>query len=148
MPIFNPLNNRGDDAYLFGELDNFGGHCGRADDYHYHLAPVHLEKTIGKGLPIAYALDGYPSTATANSMDRSRNASMRSMVMTLPRSVITITPQRPIRISTAGFTARWSSVGDRSIPNRAEPVREAGTPLRGAHRRLFQSETGQRSADL
>ena len=60
IPIFNPLNNRGDDAYLFGELDEFGGHCGRADDYHYHIAPVHLEQTNGKGKPIAYALDGYP----------------------------------------------------------------------------------------
>lgn len=60
VPIFNPLNNRGDDAFLFGELDEYGGHCGRADDYHYHLAPVHLEKINGKGLPIAYALDGYP----------------------------------------------------------------------------------------
>lgn len=60
IPIFNPLNNRGDDAYLFGELDEYGGHCGRADDYHYHIAPVHLQKTVGKGLPIAYALDGYP----------------------------------------------------------------------------------------
>ncbi len=60
IPIFNPLNNRGEDAYMIGELDEFGGHCGRADDYHYHIAPVHLEKTIGKGLPIAYALDGYP----------------------------------------------------------------------------------------
>ncbi|MFO1004943.1 MAG: YHYH protein [Planctomycetaceae bacterium] len=60
IPIFNPLNNRGDDAYQFGELDDFGGHCGRADDYHYHIAPVHLEETVGKGQPIAYALDGYP----------------------------------------------------------------------------------------
>ncbi|MDB5390444.1 MAG: hypothetical protein JWM11_6090 [Planctomycetaceae bacterium] len=60
VPIFNPLNNRGDDAFLFGELDEFGGHCGRADDYHYHIAPVHLQKTVGQGLPIAYALDGYP----------------------------------------------------------------------------------------
>jgi len=60
IPIFNPLNNRGDDAYLFGELDEFGGHCGRADDYHYHTAPVHLEKINGKGKPIAYALDGFP----------------------------------------------------------------------------------------
>lgn len=60
VPIFNPLNNRGDDALLFGELDQYGGHCGRADDYHYHIAPVHLEKTTGKGQPIAYALDGYP----------------------------------------------------------------------------------------
>lgn len=40
----------GDDACLFGELDEFGGHCGRADDYHYHLAPVHLEKQVGKGI--------------------------------------------------------------------------------------------------
>jgi phosphatidylethanolamine-binding protein (PEBP) family uncharacterized protein len=60
IPIFNPLNNRGDDAYLFGELDEFGGHCGRADDYHYHLAPIHLQKIVGQDQPIAYALDGYP----------------------------------------------------------------------------------------
>ncbi|QDT05014.1 putative kinase inhibitor [Rubripirellula lacrimiformis] len=60
VPIFNPLNNRGDDALLFGELDQFGGHCGRADDYHYHIAPVHLQKTTGEDQPIAYALDGYP----------------------------------------------------------------------------------------
>jgi phosphatidylethanolamine-binding protein (PEBP) family uncharacterized protein len=60
VPIFNPLNNRGEDAFLIGELDEYGGHCGRADDYHYHIAPVHLEKDVGKGMPIAYALDGYP----------------------------------------------------------------------------------------
>jgi phosphatidylethanolamine-binding protein (PEBP) family uncharacterized protein len=60
VPIFNPLNNRGEDAFLIGELDDYGGHCGRADDYHYHVAPVHLEKQVGKGMPIAYALDGYP----------------------------------------------------------------------------------------
>jgi hypothetical protein len=60
IPIFNPLNNRGEDAFAIGELDEFGGHCGRADDYHYHIAPVHLEKVVGKGRPIAWALDGYP----------------------------------------------------------------------------------------
>lgn len=60
IPIFNPLNNRGEDAYAIGELDDYGGHCGRADDYHYHLAPVHLEAQVGKGKPIAWALDGYP----------------------------------------------------------------------------------------
>src|SRR5204863_5009994 len=37
-----------------------GGHCGRADDYHYHTAPFHLQSVLGQGLPIAYALDGYP----------------------------------------------------------------------------------------
>ena len=59
IPIFNALNNRGDDAKKFGELDDFGGHCGKGDDYHYHDAPVFLEKTLGKGKPIAVALDGY-----------------------------------------------------------------------------------------
>jgi Raf kinase inhibitor-like YbhB/YbcL family protein len=60
IPIFNALNNRGVDSYQIGELDALGGHCGRADDYHYHIAPTHLQKAVGKDKPIAYALDGYP----------------------------------------------------------------------------------------
>lgn len=60
IPIFNPRNNRGEISYKIGELDEWGGHCGRADDYHYHIAPLHLESVAGKGSPIAYALDGYP----------------------------------------------------------------------------------------
>ena len=60
IPIFNPQNNRGEVSYEIGELDQWGGHCGRADDYHYHIAPLHLESVVGKGMPIAYALDGYP----------------------------------------------------------------------------------------
>ncbi len=59
IPVFNALNNRGDDAFLAGELDEFGGHCGRGDDYHYHAAPLHLEDAVGPKKPIAYALDGY-----------------------------------------------------------------------------------------
>lgn len=61
IPIFNPIKNDGKtDTLLAGELDQWGGHCGRADDYHYHLAPVHLEKLVGKGNPVGVALDGYP----------------------------------------------------------------------------------------
>lgn len=60
VPIFNALNNTGTDSFLAGELDDWGGHCGRGDDYHYHVAPLHLEKVVGPGVPIAYALDGYP----------------------------------------------------------------------------------------
>ncbi len=60
IPIFNPQNNRGEVSYEIGELDQWGGHCGRADDYHYHIAPIHLQEVVGKGMPIAYALDGYP----------------------------------------------------------------------------------------
>jgi len=60
VPIFNPQNNRGAVSADIGELDRWGGHCGRGDDYHYHIAPLHLEATTGVGRPIAYALDGYP----------------------------------------------------------------------------------------
>jgi len=60
VPIFNALNNRGDDAFLAGELDEWGGHSGRADDYHYHIAPTHLQDLVGIDHPIAYGLDGFP----------------------------------------------------------------------------------------
>jgi phosphatidylethanolamine-binding protein (PEBP) family uncharacterized protein len=60
IPIFNPQNNRGEISAEIGELDQWGGHCGRADDYHYHAAPLHLQSVLGKALPIAFALDGYP----------------------------------------------------------------------------------------
>ncbi len=60
IPIFNPQNNRGEVSQDIGELDEWGGHCGRADDYHYHAAPLHLQSVLGPNLPVAYALDGYP----------------------------------------------------------------------------------------
>ncbi|MFO0923351.1 MAG: YHYH protein [Pirellulales bacterium] len=61
IPIFNPIKNDGrTDTLIAGELDEFGGHCGRADDYHYHIAPTHLQDIVGKDKPIAFALDGYP----------------------------------------------------------------------------------------
>ena len=59
VPIFNPYTNTGVDAYLDGQLDNFGGHCGRGDDYHYHTAPLFLYGQIAPTLPIAFALDGF-----------------------------------------------------------------------------------------
>ncbi len=78
IPIFNPFTNTGVDAFLDGQLDNYGGHCGRGDDYHYHTAPLHLI-TLGQttsDLPIAFALDGYavygplePTGATMVTLD-------------------------------------------------------------------------------
>lgn len=59
IPIFNALNNRGEDSYKIGELDTWGGHCGKADDYHYHAAPLHLS-TVNGLKPIAFAVDGFP----------------------------------------------------------------------------------------
>lgn len=59
VPIFNPYTNTGVDAFVDGQLDNFGGHSGRADDYHYHIAPLHLYSQTQANLPIAYGLDGF-----------------------------------------------------------------------------------------
>lgn len=59
IPIFNPYTNTGLDAFLDGQLDQYGGHCGRADDYHYHIAPKILYNTIPKTSPVAFALDGF-----------------------------------------------------------------------------------------
>jgi Secretion system C-terminal sorting domain/YHYH protein len=59
VPIFNVYTNTGVDSFIDGQLDTYGGHCGRGDDYHYHTAPLHLYGTQASTLPIAYALDGY-----------------------------------------------------------------------------------------
>ncbi len=59
VAIFNPYTNTGVDAFLDGQLDNWGGHCGRADDYHYHIAPLHLYGQTAATQPIAFALDGF-----------------------------------------------------------------------------------------
>lgn len=59
IPIFNPYTNTGVDAFLDGQLDKFGGHSGRADDYHYHTAPLHLYGSTKTTNPIAFGLDGF-----------------------------------------------------------------------------------------
>ena len=59
IPIFNPYTNTGVDAFLDGQLDQWGGHSGRADDYHYHIAPMFLDTQTVEILPIAFALDGF-----------------------------------------------------------------------------------------
>ncbi len=69
VPIFNPCKQGGcqaggvGDTKVEGELDECNGHAGRADDYHYHAAPVcvmaaqtaHYWDTH----PIGWALDGF-----------------------------------------------------------------------------------------
>lgn len=52
-----------------GELDVCGGHAGRGDDYHYHVAPSCLIELLGekhveeRGWPIGIANDGNPIRA-------------------------------------------------------------------------------------
>jgi phosphatidylethanolamine-binding protein (PEBP) family uncharacterized protein len=66
VPIFNPCKQGGcqnGDTKVLGELDVCNGHAGRADDYHYHAAPLCL--MAGKPAsywdthPLGWALDGF-----------------------------------------------------------------------------------------
>jgi hypothetical protein len=61
VAIFNLTTSSGQNSYTTGQLDNYGGHCGKGDDYHYHSAPLHLI-TSGQttsNVPLAFALDGF-----------------------------------------------------------------------------------------
>lgn len=59
IAIFNPYNATGEISADIGELDEYGGHAGTGDDYHYHLPPTHLDNPNAPTI-IAYALDGFP----------------------------------------------------------------------------------------
>ncbi len=84
VPIFNPCKQGGcqnGDTKVLGELDVCNGHAGRADDYHYHAAPVCV--MAGKAAsywathPIGWALDGF---AIYGYLDASGNAASRDTV--------------------------------------------------------------------
>lgn len=66
VPIFNPCKQGGcqnGDTKVLGELDVCNGHAGRADDYHYHAAPVCLmtdkPAEYWDTHPVGWALDGF-----------------------------------------------------------------------------------------
>lgn len=77
ISLFNPdtqgpiqaSTGRPPNTYDIGELDECGGHAGRGDDYHYHIAPKCLIEELGrdhvenKKRPIGYAMDGFPILA-------------------------------------------------------------------------------------
>jgi phosphatidylethanolamine-binding protein (PEBP) family uncharacterized protein len=64
--IFNPCKQGGcqnGDVKVLGELDACNGHAGRADDYHYHAAPICLMQGRASNYwdthPVGWALDGF-----------------------------------------------------------------------------------------
>lgn len=67
VPIFNPCTqggcSTGGDTKALGQLDVCNGHAGRADDYHYHAAPVCLMSAQPASYwdthPLGWALDGF-----------------------------------------------------------------------------------------
>jgi hypothetical protein len=132
VPIFNALNNRGEDAYLAGELDEYGGHCGRGDDYHYHIAPVHLEKVVGKGNPIAYALDGFPLYGYQDANGKEPR-DLDEFNGRLEKDGYRYYSTKKYPYINGGMRGIVTVRGDQIEPQpRDAPVRPAGQPLRGA----------------
>jgi hypothetical protein len=71
VPLFSPWTQGAIQQHTLdmGELDTCGGHAGRGDDYHYHIAPKCLIDSLGAAKvetqksPIGIANDGNPIRA-------------------------------------------------------------------------------------
>lgn len=148
VPIFNALNNRGEDALLAGELDRWGGHGGRGDDYHYHIAPTHLQSLVGVEQPIAYGLDGFPiyglteSDGTAVVDLDAYNGHFDSEGNYHYHATETYPYVNGGMRGVVGYRD-----GQVDPQPRAQPIRPAGEPLRGAEITAF-SQTGTNAYSL
>lgn len=168
IPIFNPIKNDGrTDTFLAGELDQFGGHCGRADDYHYHIAPLTLQKVLGKNSPVAYALDGFPIYGYFDPAAKAGNEKVCPLGSTVKLDELNghfapaekgapagtrglyhyhASPAYPYL--NGGLKGKVTVKDDQIDPQpRANPVRESGTPLRGASITGFKT-LGEKSWSL
>jgi hypothetical protein len=134
IAIFNPYTNTGVDAFLDGQLDQWGGHSGRADDYHYHTAPVHLYSQSNTSQPIAFGLDGFavygsvePDGSPMATLDVNHGHFGNNGVYHYHAS-----PAAPYMIAKmVGKVTEDNTM--QIIPQAAaRPVRPSGTPLNGA----------------
>ena len=153
IPIFNALNNRGVDSFSIGELDEFGGHCGRGDDYHYHAAPLAIQKVVGLKNPIAFALDGFaiyglydpkaksgtPESCPLGSTDALDELNGHFCVVAAGQGLSGGTRSYHYHASktypyiNGGMRGNVKVEGDEIVPQaHAQPLRQATTPLRGA----------------
>lgn len=133
IPIFNALNNRGEDATKLGELDRWGGHSGRADDYHYHAAPLYLQEIVGASQPIAYALDGFPIYGSLEP-DGSAMRPLDDLNGHLSADgVYHYHGTTTFPYINGGLRGEVSVIEDQVDPQpRLQPTRPSGTPLPGA----------------
>ena len=153
IPIFNALNNRGVDSFSIGELDEFGGHCGRGDDYHYHAAPLGIQKVVGPKSPIAFALDGFaiyglydsrakagaPESCPLGSTDALDELNGHFCAVPAGQGLDGGTRSYHYHASktypyiNGGMRGNVKVQGDEIVPQaHAQPMRQATTPLRGA----------------
>jgi hypothetical protein len=146
IAIFNPYTNTGLDALVDGQLDNWGGHCGRADDYHYHIAPLHLYAQSNPSQPIAFAFDGFPvfgSTepdgAIMESLDANHGHLWNGKYHYHGTSTF------PYMIGRMAGVVTEDSTHQIIPQSRAKGVRPSGTPLNGAAIVGFEAFPGGRS---
>ncbi|MFM8360498.1 MAG: YHYH protein [Verrucomicrobiota bacterium] len=149
IPIFNPQNNRGEISQEIGELDQWGGHCGRADDYHYHAAPLHLQKILGRGRPVAIALDGYPVYGLSDpdgSVPVGLDAFRGHETGALGYHYHASTNYPYVQGGFHGVVVERE--GQVDPQPRAQPVRPDKPPLRGARITSFHAATNHQSFSL
>lgn len=140
VPIFNALNNRGEDSFLIGELDEFGGHAGRADDYHYHAAPLHLEPVVGSTKPIAMALDGFAIYGSAEPDGSAVRPLDQYNGHADPATTYHYHGTRTYPYINGGMRGVVSVQNDQIEPQPATTaIRPAGAPLNGATITAFSS---------
>jgi Secretion system C-terminal sorting domain/YHYH protein len=133
VPIFNAFNNRGEDSYVIGELDQYGGHCGKGDDYHYHIAPLSLDSINADILPIAFALDGYavyadkePNGLIMNTLDANHGHYLNNVYHYHGTKTYPYMIGNMVGVVTKDAT-------DQIVPQpTGNPFRPAGNPLNGA----------------
>jgi hypothetical protein len=149
VPIFNPIKNDGrTDTLIAGELDEFGGHCGRGDDYHYHIGPVHLEKIVGKGNPIAYALDGYPLYGYTDANGKEPR-DLDKFNGRMEEGGYRYYSTRKYPYINGGMRGEVTVIEDQVDPQpRANNVRPALPPLRGARITGFKRDEAQKTATV
>jgi hypothetical protein len=145
VPIFNPIKNDGrTDTFLAGELDEFGGHAGRADDYHYHTAPLHLQPIVGADRPIAYALDGYAIYGQTEPEGAAMGALDAFNGHTTPALGYHYHATKTYPYINGGFHGEVVERDGQVDPQpRARAVREATEPLRGARVTDFRVTSSQ-----
>jgi phosphatidylethanolamine-binding protein (PEBP) family uncharacterized protein len=126
-----------------------GGHCGRADDYHYHVAPLHLQAVLGPQLPVAVALDGYPIYGLAEpdgSEPKQLDACNGHETSSLGYHYHASTKYPYVNGGFHGLVVEREEQVDPQP--RAQGVRPAQPPLRGARIVGFKSSADGRQFDL
>ena len=133
IPIFNPIKNDGrTDTLIAGELDEYGGHCGRADDYHYHIGPVHLQKIAGANNPIGYALDGFPLYGYTDA-NGNEPKDLDKFNGRMEKDGYKYYSTKKYPYINGGMRGEVQVAGDQVDPQpRANPIRPDGRPLQGA----------------